>query len=180
MGEAVFTEVEIPRFVAVERSAKNEPEKLQMLFERTGLEDFNLTILRSNSENFEKKLSDEELIRESSRVVVIKGGWCSDRKILEDLAADILERDPKAVVLMIDHAGQRDSGFKNPEIITTDEHKETLEFNLEATKVGMELLGFSDEQILKLNKNLVKIGHSRGAAAGLYDKEALENPDIKY
>lgn len=158
------------------------PEKLEEFRNKTGLNNFVVEIVRRPEQgNYVITKENSERIRDASKVIMIQGGWDSDYVSLHDLARNVLDDDPYAVVVMPSHPGQVESGFIDPSTVRADKKEASLEFFRESTKIGLEMLGYSPKQLLELNKNkkLVVISHSRAGANLFFEDEILNNPNIK-
>jgi hypothetical protein len=137
----------------------------------TSLEDFRFDVVNPGDVS--------EAYKNAKRVIKLQGGWCSSREVMQDLANSILEQDPDAFVMIMDHPGQKDSKFLYPKDISKDPAMASLEENLLAPDVSLRFYGLANDQIVADKKEVTEIVHSREAAAHLFSK-GLENPNIKY
>lgn len=135
--------------------------------------------------------SVEEALRLSSRVVEHQGGWASQIGTSWNLSGDIIKEDKRAIFFDIEHPAQGDSQYLYPAEVEDDPFRWSLTNVLMCDEVTKRFMGLADEELTAvgvgrgdfrregMNKKIVKIIHSRAAAAHLFDK-SLNNPDISY
>jgi hypothetical protein len=160
---------------AINLEIKNDLEKLASFQTETGLDNFRVDAILSKENGMQEGETLPDKLKSASKVYMVRGGWCSDKEILLQLANDILKVDKDGVVLMQDHAGMGGSGFKDSKNIEISDQMTSLKFLNEATKKGMQFLGLDEEKLLVQGKKIVKIYHSRSAAAGLLEVSPNEN-----
>ncbi len=161
----------------VKLEVKDNPDNLRKLQEETNLENFRVDAILSNQNELEVGQTLEDKLNNASQVYIVRGGWCSDKETLLQLANDILKVDSNGVVLMLDHPGQSKSGFIDSANIEITDEMASLEFLNSSVSKGMDMLGVSRENLLEKGKKVVEIYHSRSAAAGLL--QVSDNPDVK-
>lgn len=161
----------------IKLEVKDNLDNLKQFQEETNLENFRVDAILSTQNDLEVGQTLEDKVNNASQVYIVRGGWCSDKETLLQLANDILKVDSNGVVLMLDHPGQSKSGFIDSANIEITDEMASLEFLNSSVNKGMDLLGVGRENLLEKGKKVVEIYHSRSGAAGLL--QVSDNPDVK-
>lgn len=116
----------------------------------------------------------------SSKILKMEGGWCSDNRFAYDFPEQQLVRDPMSLVVVADHPGQGlGSQYIHPEDINSDLFLATLAQSAMATDAAYKLFGLDNHTLThQMNKQVVKIGHSRKATTLLFSTD-IKNDAIK-